>query len=65
MTAMTDLKLKDIEEFEDCRCVMIYSGYPEEHTSFLTPEATKMLKHYLKIRVDREEKLTRVSTLCI
>ena len=63
ITAFTELKIKDIEDFEDCICVMIYSGFPEEYPSFLTPEATKMLKYYLKIRKDRGEKLEPESPL--
>ncbi len=63
VTAMTEIKLKDIEDFEDCVCIMIYAGYPEEYPSFLTPEATKMIKYYLKVREERGEKLTPESPL--
>lgn len=58
VSAMTEIKLKDIEYFEDCMCIMIYAGYPEEYPSFLTPEATRMVKHYLKTREERGEILT-------
>ena len=63
ISAFTELKIKDVEEFEDCMCVMIYSGFPEEYPSFLTPEATRMLKHYLKTREERGETLTPESPL--
>ena len=61
--AMINIKLKDIEYFEDCMCVMIYADYPEEYPSFVTPEGTKMIKYYLKEREERGEKLTPESYL--
>jgi len=60
---MINIKLKDIEYFEDCMCIMIYSGYPEEYPSFVTPEGTKIIKHYLKYRENKGEKLTSESYL--
>ena len=63
ISALANLKIKDTEDFEDCICVMVYSDTPYEYPSFLTPEAAKMLKHYLKTREARGEKLNDESPL--
>ena len=46
---MTDVKLEDLDKIKDCYFVKIYSNTPYEYTTFLTPEATKVVDHWIRI----------------
>jgi len=48
--AFSYLKLKDIQNIEDCKHVVIYSDELEEYSTFLTPEASKAFDLYLEKR---------------
>lgn len=48
--ALSYLKLKDIQDIENCKHVVIYAGELEEYSTFLTPEASKAFDEYLDKR---------------
>ena len=56
--AISELKLKDIEEMPDgYLCLTIYAGYDKEKPAFIPPTAVKILKEYHSERQDNGEKL--------
>jgi len=62
---LTKLKIRDVEQMpnSECKCLRVYTGFPEEYYSFLTPEASRMLDMYLKERSDHGEELNPESPL--
>lgn len=58
--AISNLKMKDIEEYPDgFTKLVLYSGdFKHETVTFLHPEATHALNQYLNYRKDKGEKLT-------
>lgn len=58
--AIGDLKIHNIMDMpHGCMAVQIYEGDNEEYWTFLTPEASDILKTYLKKRVDDGEHLDK------
>ncbi len=56
------LRLKHIKEMpQDCKAVRIYDGSKDAYWSFLTPEASQALDHYLKSRKLNGENLSQES----
>jgi len=57
-----DLQLRHIKEMpNDCKSVLIYEDSTEEYTTFLTPEASKVLDDYFSKRKSDGEKLEPTS----
>lgn len=49
--AIPDLKLRNLVEMPlGCRSILVYEDSIEEYTTFLTPEASKILDEYLQVR---------------
>lgn len=49
--AIPDLKLKHLKEMPSgCKSVLVYEDSREEYTTFLTPEASKILNEYFTMR---------------
>jgi len=62
--AMPELKLKHLTEMPlGCKAVLVYEDSIEEHYTFLTPEASKILDDYLELRKKDNETLTNESPL--
>ena len=47
--AITELRLKDVTDFDNCKCVKVYANSKYEYHTFLTPEASDYLSKYLAI----------------
>ena len=56
--ALVGLKMKDIEDYENCKSVLFYAEDKEEYHGFLTPEACKALDDYLLERIRDNERFT-------
>lgn len=62
--ASLEIRMKHVREWQDgCLVITIYPEDQEEYPVFLTPEATKYLKEYLKDREYHGEKLNLESPL--
>jgi len=48
--ALPLVRFKDIEKIENCYSIKIYGGSSDEYIAFLTPEASRVLDGWLKIR---------------
>lgn len=46
--ALPFVRLKDLGRIDNCYSIKIYPGSPGEYSTFLTPEASKVLDEYLK-----------------
>jgi len=57
---LTDLKYGDLKEVEDFYEITVYSGEPEEYTTFCTPEARKAIDSYLDERRSGREYTSNV-----
>jgi len=55
---ITELKLKNIIDVEDCKLLVIYENEEEEYVTFMTPEASKAFDEYLDERKSHGEKFT-------
>jgi len=55
---LVDLKMKDIEDYENCKSILFYADAKEEYHGFLTPEACKALDDYLLERIRDNERFT-------
>jgi len=55
---LVDLKMKDIEDYENCKSILFYADAKEEYHGFLTPEACKALDDYLLERIQDNERFT-------
>jgi len=55
---VSELKLKNIIDIEDCKLLIIYENEEEEYVTFMTPEASKAFEEYLDERSSHGEKLT-------
>ena len=55
---LVGLKMKDIEDYENCKSVLFYAEDKEEYHGFLTPEACKALDDYLLERIQDNERFT-------
>lgn len=54
--AIQDLKLKHLGEMPlGCKSILVYEDSVEEYTTFLTPEASKVLDEYLQVRKNDRE----------
>jgi len=54
--AMPDLKLKHLGDMPlGCKSILVYEDSVEEYTTFLTPEASKILDEYLQVRKNDRE----------
>jgi len=57
--AISELKLKHLKEMPSgCKSVLVYEDSREEYTTFLTPEASKVLDEYFNMRRSDGEHLT-------
>ncbi len=56
--ALQDIKLRNINQIEDCKSVLVYEGTVDEYTTFLTPEASQMFDAYIQKRESDGEKIT-------
>lgn len=56
--AIPELRLKHIENFEDCKSVLVYAESKDEYLTFMTPEASKAFEDYLEERQKDNERLT-------
>ena len=56
--ALTGLKMKDIEDYENCKSILFYADDKEEYYGFLTPEASKALGDYFEERMQNNERFT-------
>ena len=59
------LRLKDLEEIEDCFSVEIYAGTKFAYWVFLTPEASKAMRNYLEWRAAKKYNMKPESPLFI
>lgn len=59
-----ELSMKHLKDVgEGCKAVLVYAGETEEYWSFLTPEATDVLKEYFDERKEDGEKLNSDSPI--
>ena len=56
--ALCELKMKDIEDYENCKSILFYADDKEEYYGFLTPEASKALGDYFEERMQNNERFT-------
>jgi len=56
--ALEELKMKNIEQIEDCKSVTVYDGTTEEYVTFLAPEASSIFDNYVQKRESDGEKIT-------
>ena len=56
--ALCELKMKDVVDYENCKCILFYADAKEEYYGFLTPEACKALDDYLGQRMQDNERFT-------
>ena len=47
--AIAELRLKDVTDFDNCKCVKVYANSKYEYHTFLTPEASDYLDRHLEI----------------
>jgi integrase/recombinase XerD len=59
--ALTELQLKHLQSYENCKIITVYSGTRDEYQTFLSPEATKALETYLNKRKENGEVLSESS----
>ncbi len=58
------LKLKHIKPMKHgCKSILVYAGEREEYTTFITPEASKVLDSYIEERRKNGEEITQESPL--
>ena len=55
---ISELKLKNIIDIEDCKLLIVYENEEEEYVTFMTPEASRAFEEYLEERSSHGEKLT-------
>lgn len=61
--AIPSLRIRHVQEIEDCKAVTFYEGETEEYVGFLTPEASRVVDSYLEKRKRDGETMTRESPL--
>ncbi|MEX0855400.1 MAG: hypothetical protein WD018_06520, partial [Nitrosopumilaceae archaeon] len=62
--ALPELKIKNILDMPlGCKSILIYEGSTEEYSTFLTPEASKVLDDYFEQRSKDGEKLNMESPI--
>ncbi len=62
--AIPDLKLKHLVEMPfGCKSILVYEDEVDEYTTFLTPEASKVLDEYLQVRRDDGEYVSLESSV--
>lgn len=64
--AIPSLRLRNLEKVEseyDIYKITVYEGFNEEHITYCTPECTRAIDEYLKMRSKYGEKLTQDSFL--
>ena len=54
---ITELKLGNVIDREDCKLLVVYENEEEEYVTFMTPEASKAFDEYLEERKSHGEKL--------
>lgn len=55
---LVGLKMKDVEDYENCKSVLFDADSTQEYHGFLTPEACKALDDYLLERIRDNERFT-------
>jgi len=55
---LTELRLRNIIDVEDCKLLVVYENEEEEYVTFMTPEARSAFEEYLEERKSHGEKLT-------
>jgi len=62
---ISELKLGNIIDVEDCKLLVVYENEEEEYVTFMAPEASKAFEEYLEERRSHGEKLTDESSAFI
>jgi len=55
---ISELKLGNVIDTEDCKTLVVYENEEEEYVTFMNPEASKAFDEYLEERKSHGEKLT-------
>jgi len=55
---ISELKLGNVIDKEDCKLLVVYENEEEEYVTFMNPEASKAFNEYLEERKSHGEKLT-------
>lgn len=56
--ALSDMKLKHLADYENCKLVTVYEGTIDEYKTFISPECVKALDQYLNKRKQNGEYIT-------
>ncbi len=55
---ITNLKLRNVTDTEDCKTLVVYEDETDEYITFMTPEASRVFEEYLEERKSHGEKFT-------